>query len=349
MYGRAAGAPRISFRLAFVSILCAIGLAALPDRVRSDEIRLENGDVLHGKVTGADDKNIHLKHAFGDEFKVPLEKVFSVRTDEAVPVRLKDGSLIRGRLGPGPESHTASVTLDDGNKVEKLDFKFLAGIGEPPPEAVWSGKIALGMTIQDGNTQSKTFFASFDGERRSKVDLIEGHAYYAYGETLGQVSTRKSFARLQYNYFVLHPLYLYAGAALEYDRFRDLSLRSRGGLGLGYAWVDDETMLLRTEAGAEYVNENFRVAEDRSFVALRGALNFRWNITSWLTFSEFLEIYPDVEDFERFVLHSETSATLALWKGFGLAGVVIWDHVHRPPSGREKNDEQYVITLTYAF
>ena len=314
----------------------------------ADELKLENGDVLHGKVTGADDKNVTIKHAFGDEVVVPIEKVFSIETDEPAVVRLKDGSQIKGKLKTGPEKRSVSIETADAGRIEKVGLDKVEGIGALPP-AAWAGRIALGITILDGNTQGKSFFASFDGERRSKTDLIEAHAYYGYGETFGELTTRKSYARLQYSYFVLDPLYLYVGAAFEYDRFRNLNLRSRGGGGLGYAWINTPELAFRTEAGIEYVNEDLRGSEDRRFAALRGALTFDWAITDWLRFREFFEIFPSVEKWKQFVTHSETSLSAAIWKGFGVAFVIVWDHVQVPAAGRERNDEQYILTFTYAF
>lgn len=322
---------------------------ALAGSLRADEVKLENGDVIHGKVTGADEKSLTLKHQFGGDMVVPLEKVFSVTTDEPTTIRLKDGTTLKGKLAPGPSPHTVTVATADAGRISAPLDK-LEGIGDLPPDVIWSGRLALGLTIQDGNTRSKTFFGSFDGERRSKLDLIEAHAYYAYGDTFGKVSTRKSFARLQYDYYVWKPLYVYVGAALEYDRFKDLRLRARGGAGLGYAWIDEKTMSFRTEVGVEYVNNEHFVAPDEDHAALRAAFTFDWQITDWLKFRQFFEIFPNVERFSEFNTHSETSLSAALWKGFGCAVVVIWDYTTDAPSPRfRRNDEQYVFTLTYIF
>lgn len=337
-------------RLAFVAPLVAFGLTLVaPGGAAADEVRLENGDVLRGKVTGATEKSLTLKHVFGDEVILPLDKIASIETDEPALVRLSDGSQVRGRLRRGPAPGTMTIDSRDAGTVTAVPFANVRGLGDLPPDGIWSGRIAVGISVLDGNTQGKSAFASFDAERRSKQDLIEAHANYVYAETFGEVTTRKSFARGQYNYYVHHPLYLYVGAALEYDRFRNLNLRSRGGAGAGYAWVDRPTLSLRTEAGVEYVNEDLRDAEDRDFVSVRAALTFDWQATDWLKLREFAEIFPSAENFEEFVSRSETSVTFALWKGFGLAGVLIWDHVSRPPPGREKNDEQYLLTLTYTF
>ncbi len=325
----------------------AVAVAAGP--VLADEVHLENGDVLRGKVTGADDKNLTIKHDFGDEIVIPLEKVLWIDTAEETIVRLKDSSQLKGKIKPGPEPRSMNIETADAGTVSNVKMAAVQGFGAAPPDTIYSGRIALGLTIQDGNTQQKSFFGSLDAERRTKQDLLEGHAFYNYGESFGEETNRKGFARIQYNYYVWHPLYAYVGAALEYDKFKDLRLRSRGGVGMGYAWVDTKTMSFRTEAGIEYVNEDYFDDEDKAFVALRGAFTFDWQITEWAKFREFFEIFPNVEKWSDFVIHSETSITFALWKGFGLAGIIIWDHDQVPPEDAERNDVQYILTLTYTF
>jgi putative salt-induced outer membrane protein YdiY len=338
-------------RLTIVSLAGAIGLIAVSrGPLRADEVKLDNGDVLHGKVTGADDKNITLKHEFGSEMKIPLEKVFSILTDEPTTIRLKDGTTLKGKLVPGSDARTVGVDSPQGREGRERPFTDVVSIGDLPPDVIWSGKVALGLTIQDGNTRGETFFGSFDGQRQTKQDLLEGHAYYTYGRTFDQLTTRKSFARLQYDYKVWDPLYVYVGAALQYDKFQDLRLRARGGAGVGYAWIETREMNFRTEVGAEYVNEEHFVQPDDDYAALRGAFTFDWQILEWLKFHEFFEIFPDMDRFSKFNTHSETSLTAAVWKGFGVAAILIWDYnTMAPPPRFRRNDEQYILTLTYVF
>jgi putative salt-induced outer membrane protein YdiY/small nuclear ribonucleoprotein (snRNP)-like protein len=339
-----------SLRFGSVSRIVALGLASLfaARAATADEVRLENGDVIRGKVTGADEKNVKIEHVYGQEIVLPLAKVVSIETDEPVVLRLVDGTELKGKLEPGPERGTIAVETAGAGRIARVERASVAGIGELSG-AVWTGRIALGVTITDGNTQSKGVFASFDAERRAKQDLIEAHAFFNYTETFGDVTARRGFARGEYSYRIWNPLYFYVGGALENDKQRDLKLRSRGGGGISCAWLDEPDLALRTEGGVDYVNEDRKRGKDGSFVALRAALTFHWKITKWLSFREFDEIFPSTEDFRKFVNRSETSLAFSMWKGFGLAFVVIWDYDSRPPEGRERNDEQYMATLTYAF
>lgn len=350
-------AARFVSRLRFMSFIglvaALLGPAAARD-ARADEVRLGNGDVLHGEVLSGDEKGVKFKHAHG-ELTIPYTDIAAIQTDKDVELKLLDGTRLKGKLAPGPKPQSTSVETASAGPVA-AEFDKIAALNEPPDEAVWTGRIALGLTIQDGNTDSKTFFTSFDGERLTKQDRIEAHAYYTYASTKDQatredvLSARKGFARLQYSYYIFRPLYIYAGGAFEYDYFQDLKLRSRGGGGLGYAFSETKDLLVRLEAGLEYVNEDFRRAEDKDFLALRAAFQGEWQVTPWLRLGEYFEILPSLDRFRDFFCRSTSSANFALWKGFGLAGIVIWEHDEIPASpDLGRNDTTYIVTLTYVF
>ena len=105
----------------------------------------------------------------------------------------------------------------------------------------------------------------------------------------------------------------------------------------------------RVEAGLQYVNEEHFVSPDNDFTAARLATTFEWQIVESLRFREFIEVYPSLEDFKNLTMHSESSITANLWKGFGFQFSIIWDYVNQPAPGRRPSDVQYVLTLVYAF
>jgi hypothetical protein len=322
----------------------------------ADVLKLKNGDTLHGTALGGDEKEIKFKHVLGNEMKFPWAEIQSVATDAPVEVKLIDGSRIKGKLEPGAKPGGATIATTAAGPIA-VDFTNVAALNEPPEDVTWTGRLAIGATIQDGNTRSKSAFGSFDGERLSKFDRIEAHGHYTYASTKNpltresELSARKGHARIQYSYYFWKPVYIYAGGALEYDYFQNLRLRSRGGGGLGWAIVESKDLLLRVEGGVEYVNEDYRRGiEDRDFVALRGAFHGEWQVRPWLRLGEFFEIFPNTERFRDFFSRSVSSANIAVWDGLGFAAVVIWEHDQVPSDAtRNKNDTQYILTLTYVF
>lgn len=332
---------------AWVSLAGAAVLAGA--EARADVLRLDNNDLMHGKVLGADDKNVKFKHVHAGEVTIPWASIVYVQTDEPVALKMIDGTVIKSKLGVGDAPKTVKVDIEGSKEPTKLAIDRIVAVNEPPDEAIWTGRIALGATIQDGNTRTKSIFASFDGERKTKRDRIEAHGLYNYGEAEGDLNSRNSYARMQYSYYFWNPLYVYVGAALEYDRFKDLDLRSRGGGGFGYEAFGGPDKILRFEGGVEYVHEDLHTAADREFVALRFALQAEWQVTDWLRLAELWEILPNTERFRDFVSRSTSSANLKLWGGLGFAGVIIWVHDEVPSPGLGRDDTTYILTLTYTF
>jgi putative salt-induced outer membrane protein YdiY len=319
---------------------------------RADQVKLDNGDLIHGDVLGADAENLRFKAALGEtEMTIPLKDVVSIETDKVVRVKMLDDSVLYGKLSPGPQPKTATIAYDPtkgpaGTGVISLDR--IAFVNDS--DWVLNGRIALGLTVQDGNTRSKTLFGSVDGELLSKQFRIELHAYYAYGVSEDIVSTKKGFARSQFSYYFYRPFYFYVGGAFEYDHLLSLDMRSRGGGGGGWAIVERKDLVARLEAGVEYVNEDWHPpTPDDHFAALRLAGHFEWQALSVLRLAEDVELLPNTEHFRDFTMRSNSSATLALWKGFGLAGIVIWQHQELPPDHLLRDDTTYILTLTYVF
>jgi putative salt-induced outer membrane protein YdiY len=341
-------------RPGFVSRGLLFGLTALllslpGGAALADVIRLENNDLLHGEVTGANEKEVKFRHVAAGEVTLPWAKVVYIQTDKPVELKLLDGSVVKTKLGVGSAPRNVRVVLEGAKEPSEVSIDRILAVNEPHDEVLWGGKIALGATIQDGNTRAKSVFGGFDGERKTSFDRIEVHALYNYGETRGVLTSRNSFVRLQYSYYVWSPLYIYVGGALEYDYFKDLELRSRGGGGAGYEVFGGPDLILRFEAGAEYANEDFRRAADRDLVVARGAGRFEWQVTEWMRFAEHAELLPDVERWRDFVFRSTTSLNLKVWGNLGFAGVVIYVSDQIPAPGQGRHDATYILTLTYTF
>ncbi|HVY62646.1 MAG TPA: DUF481 domain-containing protein [Planctomycetota bacterium] len=322
---------------------------------RADELKLDDGELLHGTVTAADAENVKVKHAVGgEELTIPWKQILSISTDAPVELKTLDGSRLKGKLMPGPAPHTLSIAPDAAQgppPTGGVTFDRIAAINEPPSDAALNGRIALGITVSDGNTRQQTYFGSVDGERLTKLDRIELHAYYAYGTTEHLLATKKGFARAQYSLYFWRPLYVYVGGAFEYDHLQSLDLRSRGGAGLGWAIVESKDLVARLEAGGEYVNEDWSAPiEDDRFLTLRFATHLEWQvIPNVLRLAEDAELLPSTKQLRNFTSRSTTSANLAVYKGFGLAGIIIWQHVELPPDDVLRDDTTYILTLTYVF
>lgn len=333
-------------RIGVLAVTAAMGLAGM---AAADELTLTNGDRLRGAITAADAERLTFTHALGTALVFPWAQVRTLGSDGEQIVRLKDGTLLRGTLRPLAEGEGFGLTTTALGDLPLVRLPDLAGFG-PPPTAAWSGALSLGLAVQDGNTRARTGSVLFAAQRKSEWDLIEARAGYHYGDTRGFLTTRNGHVALQYNLDVLAPGYAYARGAAEYDRFQFLNLRTRGGVGLGVAWIDRDWLSFRTEGGVEYVNEDLRGQPDRDFPAARAAVIASWTVVAGVRLREFAELVPNLERGRDFVFRSETALDLALGRGFalGLAVIVLYDEIP-PLAARHRTDTIATLTLTYTL
>ncbi len=91
----------------------------------------------------------------------------------------------------------------------------------------------------------------------------------------GLETARNWTSSIRYDRCLTSRVFVNANTILTSDRFRDIDLRSAAGTGVGYQVLDTPVMKLSVDAGLGCVNENYDVAPDDSYAALReaGTLN----------------------------------------------------------------------------
>ncbi len=319
-------------------------------RPTGDLVRLRNGNTLDGTVKSADAKALTFTHALGGDLIVPWPNIASLETRGLQIVRLKNGDIYHGVLERAGGVGDLSMVMPNGGRIDRIDIGDIDGFGPPPPIVDWEGSVAIGTSVESGNSDESSFNASIYAQRKSVFDLIEAAANYGYGEAGGEVDTRNGAARVQYNYRVWDPGYVYVRANLEYDRFAFLNMRSRGGGGAGVHVLEEVVYDWRVEVGVEYVNEDNRDSPDIRYTAIRFGTIFRWQPVKWFRFRQYLEYLPDVNDWSDFNARSESNLNIDAGGGFGFALSVIVDYDETPPAGaKHRADTTYNATLTYTF
>ena len=192
----------------------------------------------------------------------------------------------------------------------------------------------------------------FNAQRKSAGDLFETRAAYSYAEDdSGDLNARNGDARIQYNYDLGDWLYVYVGSSLEYDRFKFLNLRSRGGGGFGVSVLEESWIEWRLEAGLTYVNEDLRDTSDERFTAGRLATTF-WSdaVPDRVRFRQTLEFVPSLEDGDDFTFRSVSACSFDLWGGLGLGVSVVLEYDETPPPGaKHRTDTRYQAAVTWTF
>ncbi len=216
-----------------------------------------------------------------------------------------------------------------------------------PPK--WTGNVTLGANLQTGNTDRFNAAVGADALRESEKDRYSLGVLFNYSEEDGEKTAESYYGAAKYDYFFTKKLYGYVGLELLKDKFKDLSLRTVVGPGVGYQVWDEEKRSLAVEAGIAYFSENNIVADDNDWITARLAGYLRYELLPSVTFTDSLIIYPSLEDFGEFQLRNEAAITTSIASGWALRFANILEYDSDPPVDVKDTDMNWILSLQYSF
>lgn len=316
-----------------------------------DTVKTLDGSVLKGTVTSLVAGKLVLKTDFAGEITIPLEKVATLETTEVMPVHLDDGSVITGTIQPSAPDKMEVIRAEDQTRMTVVPAQITAINPPPPPPVVWHGSLVGDLSITDGNSQTKGIGVAGEMYRRTADDRITLKGGYFYTEDKGEGTRDDQFLSGKYDYFFNEKLFGYLNTRLDRDAIKDLELRSTGGAGLGYQFLETDIFDLFGEAGISYVNEDFsNDADDQAYAAARAALGFGWWIVKDVVrFEENAEVLVSVEDANDWLGISDTSLIWKWTDHWSSRAGVRFEYDNTPATGRERADTKYLLGIGYTF
>jgi len=229
------------------------------------------------------------------------------------------------------------AAMSAGNVVaEEADFKPL------------ESSLALGVTVNDGNTENSLLNLGFSLTRRpDDVQVLRLEADAAYGETSGSNSTENAKASLDYQYLVSERAYASFNTSIAMDEIADLDYRWIVAPAAGYYLMKQEEVFMTAEVGPAYVAEK-KGGVDDDYVALRIAERYERTLASSAKFWQSLEYLPDVDDFNIYVLTAEVGVEAPVSEKLNMQLVVKDTYDSNPAPGREENDISVIGALAYS-
>ena len=311
-----------------------------------DVVEMKNGDRISGTIVKMQDEKLVLTTPYVKEVAVDWKEVASVRTDRPHLVRLGSGEFVTVRFAPRPDGVYLESKDLEGTHPVALDQIVTIDI---PPGAQWSGTMAVLLNGTHGNTENAALGGGAEVIRETDADRFRVGVRSAYESQSNKMTVQNTLGWANYDYFFGEHWMARGFGRLEHDRFKDLVLRTTVGGGPGYRFIHTKKLYLATYVGLAYVDENFRVAEDRSFVSAALGDEFRWKISDTQSFYQTLDIYPSLEDTSDVI----TDATVGFRQGLGkhlfLDVGLVDEYDTKPAPGRVKNDLKYLGQLGYQF
>ena len=230
-----------------------------------------------------------------------------------------------------------------------------------PVKSPWDSSISAGLTLTRGNSDTLLITAAALTEKKTKESEWAFGADGAYGDnkvTTGSGTNKTSqyvkntdtiHVFSQYNHLFSEKFFAYLRVNALHDGIADLQYRLTIGPGVGYYLLKETNTTLAFEGGSAFVTERLG-NEDNNYATLRLAERgehkfFKQKARIW----ESVEILPQVNDFNNYILNAELGIESALSAKFSLQTVLVDNFNNQPAAGRQQNDIKLISGIKYKF
>jgi putative salt-induced outer membrane protein YdiY len=229
-----------------------------------------------------------------------------------------------------------------------------------PPPSPWTNTISLGVTIARGNTDTTLASASASTEKTWLQNHLIIGADGLYGESRvpGESSEQETaetlhgFSQFNRTFWgsAWNGFYGYGRIDGFHDGIADIKYRLTITPGLGYYFVTNKTVDFCGEIGPGYIKEQLD-GDSESFATLRMAEKLHYNISAHAKAWETVEILPQIDEFNNYIVNAEVGIEAGLTKGnkLSLRSVLQDEYNNIPAPGRLKNDLKLITSLVYKF
>jgi hypothetical protein len=344
----------------FMKFRLMLWLVIATSALLADEVQLQDGSVLKGKIGAVSSQTIELDTSYAGLLTLDRTQVVSFLTDAPVYVRLNSGMVVPGVVQAGAEDGLIIRSADADVSTAMASVKESWLIPEQDPEVLarekaiaemqrkWSFQVAANVSGKSGNTDEKTMGLDATAELKSQEDELGFYVLVDRKEKGGTKTSDERKAGMRYTSYFNDPWGWYVRQEFENDSIENIQLRSVSGTGLSYRLFDLERKKLSANAGLSYRNETYK---DNSIATHNAGLDF--GIQQGYRFKNRFEIHnnltylPSIEDFTSYLIMQKSYLDFPLgdskvWKiRLGLSN----DCNSQPEGGRKSLDTTYYSSL----
>ena len=225
---------------------------------------------------------------------------------------------------------------------------------KPTPEESGVGHRSLGhaglaLSSTRGNSSNDSFHGDAEWIRRARAFRTTLSGEGNYGRDSGDASASNWRASGRYDRFFNPKEFLYAKAALENDRFRDLRLRGTVGGGYGYQLYEDDTTTLSVRGGLKYIDVSHYELAREGYGALGWGVDFRRSLQMFPATLFHTQEGTWGGEGHGTELQSRTGLRLPVGDGISFTAQVNLDWESRPAPGRNATDTTVLFGLGYTL
>jgi len=225
-------------------------------------------------------------------------------------------------------------------------------VPEPTPDALWSGRLELGLNGSSGNTERLGFRGRGQLERTTDRDHLTLYIQGNFAREEGRRSANEILGGARGDITINDRLFLFGRGQLEFDEFENLDLRATTTGGFGYAVVKKPTQEWKLRLGLGFQHEKFGDGASNSSAIVEAGWDYFVDVSPWFRFTNSLKALPEADNPTRdYRLVVETALEIPLndqstWK---LRAGMHNEYDAAPQPGVKRLDTSYFLNLVYEW
>ncbi len=213
---------------------------------------------------------------------------------------------------------------------------------------IWERSIELGINGSEGNAQSLSLVTSGRVKRETERSILRTEIVYGKSKANSVLTQHYGFLESRWDLKMGESRWSYFNMfRLEYDEFKVFDYRVSLSTGVGYAFIQRDTMKLAGRFGAGGSREFGGGDEIWVPEAVFGA-DYEHQLSKRQKLSANVDYFPAWEDFANYRIVSKASWELLLDEETNLSlKIGLIDRYDSTPFGLKPNDVDYFVTLLW--
>lgn len=326
----------------------AIALAALvAAAAQADTVTLRDGSVLNGTIKTISAGSLILDTAFAGTLTIKQSEVASFSTTAPVAVKTIDDNVMRGTVSAS--GGTISVASSGGTlstSVDKVKAAWDASGEDPSVTALrrkWVYQVDVDVSGKQGNSKRFSSGLGATATLAGPDDALKLYSQYNYSRQEGVRSEDTLKVGADYNSYFSKRYSWYTFGEGGYDDIKDLTLRLRAGVGLGYSAIRNDKQTLTLRGGLGYRYEDYEIGDenDVNSPGLDFGLLHTYDLGRFGFLSQSVSYSPTFEDLGNYLLTHDSALTLpgGEWWNFRIG--MLNEYASEPPAGVGSWDTTY--------
>ena len=216
----------------------------------------------------------------------------------------------------------------------------------------WKGDLALGISVEQGNTDKSSFSFSFSADKLFSEKLEwKNKGVFLGGRSEGKTDSQSLDIRSALKWNHSERFFTHYEIPILHDRFKNYRYRLTPNIGVGYTVIQSEKSELALKSGfSETITKFYDSGDMDSFPGLFARNDFKWKISASAELTQMANVNLDLSDTSHYLVHLELTLVTSIIGGWGIKLAVIDKYDSKPESADiKKNDMTFLTNISYKF